>query len=239
MATAISSANDVQTGALQPKPAFAFRHHNQVVQRRRGDDPPGDPATNGRRIERSKAHEERENRYREKKHDGEIQTDDGGIADAVMSPGNRAPTPMAAAGPSSIPPSSPTRKAVGAANPVGPRRCAPAPARAIDAGVQVTERSQLLAQFVHALVVHNASRPTNADSSRRRSPWCRMARGRVCRFAQLRGKLPRTLHTAERYERGLARVGADGFSGLGRIARDVEEVVDDLERQSEVLRVGR
>ena len=54
--------------------------------------------------------------------------------------------------------------------------------------------------------------------------------------AQLGGELPRAGRSAERHERRLLDVLAHRLAGDGGIAFDVEQVVDDLEREPEVLR---
>ena len=54
---------------------------------------------------------------------------------------------------------------------------------------------------------------------------------------ELGGEIPRAVDAAERDERRLACVGRVDLAGLGRRAGDVEQVVDDLKRQAEVLRV--
>ena len=85
---------------------------------------------------------------------------------------------------------------------------------------------------------HRRLAATNADSSRSRSARAPNGAERaIGRLAQLRGQLARAVHAAERHERRLARVLAHRLAGLGRIAFDVEQVVDDLKREPEILRV--
>src|SRR4051812_31835236 len=60
-------------------------------------------------------------------------------------------------------------------------------------------------------------------------------RGGVGEFG---GELLRAVDSAEGDERRLARVGADGFAGVLGRPGDVEQVVDDLEREAQILRVG-
>ena len=55
--------------------------------------------------------------------------------------------------------------------------------------------------------------------------------------AQLAGELTRAVDAAERHERRLLEIRARDLARFGGIAFDVEQVVDDLEREPEILRV--
>ena len=57
-------------------------------------------------------------------------------------------------------------------------------------------------------------------------------------LAQLRGELARAVTPLNDTNVVFLRVGAHRLAGLRRIARDVEQVVDDLEREPEVLGEG-
>ncbi len=90
------------------------------------------------------------------------------------------------------------------------------------------------------MIVYTLRPATNADSSRRRS--ARRPNGASARSAVRHssdGELVGAGDAAERDERRLARVLARRFARLGGIALDIEQIVDDLERQAEILREGR
>ena len=114
---------------------------------------------------------------------------------------------------------------------------------AIDSGVKIPERAKLLTKLVDLRVPilaggHQTLLPaTNADNSRSAIGTRAERRQRpIRRVAQLRRELARAGDAAERDERRLLDVLADRLARLGRIAFDVEQVVDDLEREAEVLR---
>ena len=120
---------------------------------------------------------------------------------------------------------------------------------AIDAGIQIAERAQPLPQVVDVggrrrirLVARSrrSVAATNADSSRSRSaraPNGASARSAVWHSSVASWRAPATPLNDTNVV--FLRVLADGLAGFGGIALDVEQVVDDLEREPEVLGEGR
>ena len=111
----------------------------------------------------------------------------------------------------------------------------------IDAGVEMTERAQPPPQVVYALIVPQASRlAATKPTAREPTAWPRSgasARSAVSHSSAASCRAPSIpLNDTNVVLRASARTC---FAGLGRIALDVEQVVDDLERQAEILRVGR
>src|SRR5829696_780855 len=153
----------------------------------------------------------------------------------LINPGRRAPTPIAAPGPRSTPPSRPTRSANRAASATGPRRSCAGPS---------TKRSTPPSRYPSDRSCRRSASTRSSGAGVTLEPPCRHERRQLAQpvgsspersqrvirgFAELRGELPRTVDAAERDERRLARVGAERLAGLCRIAGDVEQVVDDLE----------
>ena len=81
-----------------------------------------------------------------------------------------------------------------------------------------------------------ATKPASSRSAPPRGPKIPSAAVAVSHSS--RASDARPVHTAERHERRLARVGQPRLAGFRRVAFDVEQVVDDLEREAEVLGVG-
>ena len=60
----------------------------------------------------------------------------------------------------------------------------------------------------------------------------------ICGLAKLHRELTRARDAAERHERRLSCILADGLACFGGVALHVEQVVDDLERKPQVLGEG-
>jgi hypothetical protein len=57
--------------------------------------------------------------------------------------------------------------------------------------------------------------------------------------AQFRGELTGAVDSAERHKRCLPRIGPNRLARVRGLARHVEQIVDNLEREAEVLRLRR
>ena len=121
--------------------------------------------------------------------------------------------------------------------------CGPAEHEAIHARVEVAERAQLLAQLVDSLIRPAGHlQPPRGDELRQlhqsRRPGRRTARARSWRCAHSSLASWRAPSTPLNETNVVLRASVrDGLARLGRRAGDVEQIVDDLEREPEVLRV--
>ena len=185
---------------------------------------------------------------RRRRTDRQVERDDDRVARAGDESGQaraeaRSPPPA----PAAPPPSAPTRRLESSAIDAGPRwRRGPAEHEAIDAGIEVAERPQLLPQLVDARVVlvgcsslavqrvcARRRKPTAPAGGRRPAPNGASARSAVWHNSAASCRAPSTpLNDTKVVLRASC---AHRFAGFGRVAVDVEQVVDDLEREAEVL----